>query len=159
MVMQDDNLKLQPISMALYILELTRGDLDSSKEQLENMQEIKHKAYILDDEMINRSIRLYAAQNEDNALILQQCAIWKKEELTEVQLYQVEEIEKLTHELNKVNKKIFEIVNYCKDKTINNILEKDDLELALEFLTGEITLPKGKQENKEMRTQKGKIKL
>lgn len=26
-----------------------------------------------------------------------------------------------------------------KDKTINNILEKDDLE----FLTGEITLPKG----------------
>jgi hypothetical protein len=144
MVMQDDNLKLQPISMALYILELTRGDLDSSKEQLENMQEIKHKPYILDDEMINRSIRLYAAQNEDNALILQQCAIWKKEELTEVQLYQVEEIEKLTHELNKVNKEIFEIVNYCKDKTINNILEKDDLELALEFLTGEITLPKGK---------------
>ena len=104
--MQDDNLKLQPISMALYILELTRGDLDSSKEQLENMQEIKHKPYILDDEMINRSIRLYAAQNEDNALILQQCAIWKKEELTEVQLYQVEEIEKLTHELNKVNKVI-----------------------------------------------------
>ena len=37
MVMQDANLKLQPISMALYILELTRGDLDSSKEQLENM--------------------------------------------------------------------------------------------------------------------------
>lgn len=57
MVMQDDNLKLQPISMALYILELTRGDLDSSKEQLKNMQEIKHKPYILDDEMINRSIR------------------------------------------------------------------------------------------------------
>ena len=72
MVMQDYNLKLQPISMALYILELSRGDLDSSKEQLENMQEIKHKPCILDDEMINCSIRLYAAQDEDNTLILQQ---------------------------------------------------------------------------------------
>ena len=30
----------------------------------------------------------------------------------------------------------------CKNHTIDKILEKDDLELALEFLTGELQLPK-----------------
>ena len=142
--MQKATPNFQPISKALYLLELTRGNLESSKEQLENMQKVKNKPHVLDDEMIDRSIRLYTAQNEDNDIILQQCNIWKKETLTEVQLYQVEEIEKLTRELITINNEILEIVDYCKDKTIDNILAKDDLELALEALTGGMIFPKNK---------------
>jgi len=142
--MQKATPNFQPISKALYLLELTRGNLESSKEQLENMQKVKNKPHVLDDEMIDRSICLYTAQNEDNDVILQQCNIWKKETLTEVQLYQVEEIEKLTRELITINNEILDIVAYCKDKTIDNILEKDDLELALEALTGEMIFTKNK---------------
>ena len=76
--MQKSALNFQPISKALYLLELTRG----TKEQLEKMQKAKNRPHVLDDEMIDRSICLYTAQNENNVIILQQCNIWKKETLT-----------------------------------------------------------------------------
>lgn len=74
------------------------------------MQKVKNRPHVLDNEMIDRSIRLYTAQNEDNDIILQQCNIWKKEILTEVQLYQVEEIERLTRKLITINNEILEII-------------------------------------------------
>ena len=140
--MQKKQPNFYPISKALTILELNRGMLDSSKEQLENMKDAKDKPYVLDDELINRSIKLYTEQNEGSDIFLQQCAIWRKDNLTEVQLYQVQEIEKTTYELTKVNNEILAIVNTCKDFTINKILEKDDVELAFDVLTGKIPFPK-----------------
>ncbi len=107
-----------PISKALTILEITRGMLESSKDQFENMKKIKDKPHILNDELINRSIKLYTEQNEDSDIFLQQCVIWREKELTEVQLYQVQEIESLTYELTKINNQILAIVNSCKDSTI-----------------------------------------
>ena len=75
--MQNTLPNFQPISKALYLLELTRGNLESSKEQFKNMQEVKNKPHILDDEMIDRSIRLYTAQNEHNNITLRQFRIRK----------------------------------------------------------------------------------
>ena len=140
--MQKNQPNFHPITKALNILEIIRGMLDSSKQQLENMQEAKDKPHVLDDEIINRSIELYTAQNKDSDIFLQQCAIWRKGNLTEVQLYQVQEIEKTTHELTKTNNDILAIINSCKDYTIDKILAKDDVELAFDVLTGKIPLHK-----------------
>ena len=57
--------------------------LDSSKEQLETMKKAKDRPNILDDKIINRSIKLYTKQNEDSDVFLQQCKIWRKDKLTE----------------------------------------------------------------------------
>ena len=140
--MQKNQPNFHPITKALNILEIIRGMLDSSKQQLENMQGAKDKPHVLDDEIINRSIELYTAQNKDSDIFLQQCAIWRKGNLNEIQLYQVQEIEKTTHELTKTNNDILAIINSCKDYTIDKILAKDDVELAFDVLTGKIPLPK-----------------
>ena len=140
--MQNKQPNFHPISKALTILELNRGMLDSSRQQLENMQDAKDKPHVLDDKIINRSIKLYTEQNKDSDIFLQQCAIWRKGSLTEVQLYQVQEIEKTTNELTKINNDILSIINSCKDYTIDKILEKDDVELAFDVLTGKIPFPK-----------------
>ena len=140
--MQKNKPNFHHITKALTILEIIRGMLDSSKQQLENMQGAKDKPHMLDDEIVNRSIKLYTEQNKDSGIFLQQCAIWRKDNLTEVQLYQVQEIEKTTHELTKINNEILAIINYCKDYTIDKILAKDDVELAFDVLTGKIPLPK-----------------
>ena len=134
--MQKQKPNFHPITEAITILEINRGMLDSSKEQLETMKEAKDRPHILDDKIINRSIKLYTKQNEDSDVFLQQCKIWRKDKLTEAQLYQVTEIEKSTHELTKVNNQILSIVNFCKDFTIDRVLEKDDVDLALDVLTG-----------------------
>jgi hypothetical protein len=132
----------QPITKALVILEITRGMLDSSRDQLETMQQVKDRPHILDDAIINRSLKLYTAQNEDSDIFLQQCAIWRKQELNEVQSYQIQEIEKCTKSLIDTNNQILFIINACKDSTIDKILEKSDMELALDMLTGKSVFPR-----------------
>lgn len=132
----------QPITKALAILEITRGMLDSSRDQLETMQQVKDRPHILDDAIINRSLKLYTAQNEDSDMFLQQCAIWRKQELNEVQSYQIQEIEKCTKSLIDINNQILFIVRACKDFTIDKILEKSDMELALDMLTGKSVFPR-----------------
>lgn len=132
----------QPITKALAILEITRGMLDSSRDQLETMQQVKDRPHILDDAIINRSLKLYTAQNEDSDMFLQQCAIWRKQELNEVQSYQIQEIEKCTKSLIDTNNQILFIINACKDSTIDKILEKSDMELALDMLTGKSVFPR-----------------
>ena len=132
----------QPITKALAILEITRGMLDSSRDQLETMQQVKDRPHILDDAIINRSLKLYTAQNEDSDIFLQQCAIWRKQELNEVQSYQIQEIEKCTKSLIDTNNQILFIINACKDSTIDKILEKSDMELALDMLTGKSVFPR-----------------
>jgi hypothetical protein len=42
----------------------------------------------------------------------------------------------------EINKEILEILDYCKDYTIDKIMQKDEMELALEVLTGKIPFPK-----------------
>ena len=78
--MQKQQPTFHHISKALSILEITHGMLESSKDQLVNMENIKDKPYVLNDELINRSIKLYTSQNEDLDIFLQQCVIgglWK----------------------------------------------------------------------------------
>ena len=140
--MQKQQPTFHPISKAPSFLEITHGMLESSKEQLVNMENIKDKPYVLNDELINRSIKLYTSQNEDLDIFLQQCAIWQDKELTELQLYQVITIKENVNSILKINNQILAIVDVCKDSTIDKVLAKDDLELAIDALSGKLTLPK-----------------
>ena len=140
--MQKQQPTFHPVSKASSILEITHDMLESSREQLVNMEKVKDKPHVLNDELINRSIKLYTSQNVDLDIFLQQCAIWRGNELTELQQHQVTTIEENVNTLIKINNQILAIVNACKDSTIDRILAKDDLELAQGVLSGKITLPK-----------------
>lgn len=132
----------QSLSKIRNILEITHIMLEESKEQLGRMREVKEKPHILDNDIVSRSLKLYKEQNEDAKFFIKQCNIWKQEKLTELQAIRVKEIECNANLLTEINNKLLSIFNYCKDQTINKIMEKDDMELALDFLTGKITLPK-----------------
>ena len=140
--MQKQQPTFHPISKASSFLEITGGMLKSAKEQLVNMENIQNQPHILDDELINRSVKLFTAQNKDLDLFLQQCSLWREKELTEIQQYQVTTIEENVNSLIKINNQILDIVDKCKNSTIDKILAKDDIELALDALSGKITLPK-----------------
>ena len=107
--MQKQQPTFHPISKALSFLEITHGMLEGSKEQLVNMGNIKDKPHILNDELINRSVKLYTSQNKDLNLFLQQRSLWREKELTEVQQYQVTTIEENANSLIKINNQILDI--------------------------------------------------
>lgn len=134
----------QPLTVIPTVLKITDDMLLAAKEQLANMQMAKEKPHILDDDIVERSLKLYKEQNEDSAFFLQQCSIWKQEKLTELQLTQVQEIESLTNLLIDINNQLIAIFEHCKDFTINKILAKDDLELAFDLLTGKTPFVKDK---------------
>ena len=131
-----------PLLMIPTVLEITREVLDASQKQLGNMKKAKDEPYLLDDHIIHRSLNMYEEQNKDSDFFLQQCSMWKQEKLTDLQLKQVQEIENSTQMLRKVNDQLLSILNYCKDFTIDKILEKGEMELALDVLTGKIPFPK-----------------
>ena len=116
----------QSLSKIRNILEMTHIMLEESKEQLRRMREAKEKPHILDNDIVDRSLKLYKDQNEDSKFFIKQCNIWKQEKLTELQAIRVKEIEYNANLLTEINNKLFSIFNYCKDRTINKIMEKED---------------------------------
>ena len=131
----------QPLSMIPLFLKMVDGMLESAQEQLGNLQQAKHKPHVLDDEIIQRLLKLYPEQKEDIPYYLEQCQRWKNETTNPDQIKNIVIIENKLNELKQVNQQILSLVDYCKDRTINKILAKDDLELGLDFLTGKLDLP------------------
>ncbi|MFK7974038.1 MAG: hypothetical protein AB8B66_04175 [Rickettsiaceae bacterium] len=138
----NDSHQSYPTSMIPTLLKISDGSLDAAKKQLANMQIGQHKPHILDGDFIKCSLTLCRNQKENSEFFLKQYELWKKETLTDIELTQIEQIEHFSQELDNTNKELVKILEKCKNHTIDKILEKDDLELALEFLTDELQLPK-----------------
>lgn len=55
--------------MIATISAIVKGMLEASEEQLKNMTTVIDRPHVLDDEIINRSVKLYNKQNTDIAAI------------------------------------------------------------------------------------------
>lgn len=123
-------------SMIPVYIDLSCGMLKSAKEQLHNLEQVKDKPHILDDEIVARIVKSHTEQNENIWMLIEQCRRWRKEELNTGQLKNIQEIEDNAKEIKNTNKQILTLANNFKDRTIDRILAKSDINLALDFLTG-----------------------
>jgi hypothetical protein len=131
-----------PLSMLPTILMISEGQLESSKEQLINMKAVEDKPYVLDDEVINRSLKLYNEQNEIVDVFLEQCRRWKEQSPNSRQLAQIQQVEDCNKRVLEINAQILSIVDRCKDHTLNKILAKSDLEFGCDMLGITVNLTK-----------------
>ena len=128
----------QPPAMIPFFVNLSQEMLDSSKDQLINMKEVKGKPYLLSDNEIERCLKLYREMNEDTPIFLEQCKRWLQLPITISQRKQVLKIEAITKERHDVNEQILSLVKRYQTHTINKIMEMDPDELALDVLSGKI---------------------
>jgi len=56
----------RPISDLPLIASLIDGTLENTEEQYQTFSEIKHKPHILNDAIVERTIKLYQAQLDDH---------------------------------------------------------------------------------------------
>lgn len=126
----------QPVSMISTCLRISRDLRESSLENLASFIEAKGKPHVLTDDIIERAITLYTEQNEDIPDLLNQCDLWRKENLTLQQQKDVDQIEENYFCLAEINEEILGIIYSIRDQTIDKILAQDDLSLALDFLVG-----------------------
>jgi ribosomal protein L16 Arg81 hydroxylase len=104
------------------------GILANTAEQHQTFTEVKAKPHVLDDDIVNRAIRLYQAQLDDLWFYEEQLARWQKESLTASQR---QEVNRLAGQLppgapraRELSETILELLDEIEDGTINRILGK-----------------------------------
>lgn len=122
------------LNMLPLYFEMSEGQLNSSCEQLENLQKIPSKLHILDNATLDRIIKLHSSQNADNWVFFEQCKKWRDENPNEEELKLIAQVEKSAYELEQVNQEILKLANSFKGVTIDSLLTISDAELGLEFL-------------------------
>jgi len=122
------------LNMLPIYVEMSAGQLESSIEQLKNLELAKGKPHVLDSDTIERIINLHRSQNNDNWVFFEQCKKWRDANPDDEQLRKIAEVEKNTSKLESVNHEILKLVESFKGKTIDDVMSKDDTDLGLEWL-------------------------
>jgi len=133
---QDQEINWQPISTLPMIASLIRETLKNTEEQYQTLMEAEDKPHVLNEALVERIIRLYTVQAEDVDIYEEQLARWKKKRLTPDQRQEVDLLSTELQQLRKRGTDILTLAKRLKEGTIERVLEKSDIELALEVLPG-----------------------
>jgi acetolactate synthase regulatory subunit len=131
----------QPISALPTITYIIDGMLHDTQNQHKLLLEAQDKPHVLDDYTVDRVIAVYNTQLEDVSMFDEQLSRWKTEALSESQRQEVERLTKQMEKLREVCEEILSLAAELKEGTIDRILGKSDIEVALEVFTGKLKLP------------------
>ncbi len=130
------NFNWQPVSFIPQIAEMIDGMLDSAEENLVNLTQAKDKPHVMDDYTVGRIFEVYQAQKADFWMYDSQLTRWQKTKLTDRQQVEVKRLQTQMIKLKSVVDKNLKIAEFLKNNTIEKVMAKDDIELALEVLSG-----------------------
>jgi HD superfamily phosphohydrolase len=114
--------------------------LQDTKKMYSLFSQAEEKPWVLDDATVNRTIRLYQERMEIIDDHLEQIAKWRKEKLTAYQKQEIDRLETATGETKKLTQAILDLANNIKANTIDQILARDEGELALDVLMGKLKI-------------------
>ncbi len=113
------------------------GMLDSAEDNYRSLREARGRPHVLDDATVNRVVEVYTTQSDDLWLYEEQFSRWKKETLTAQQRGEVERLSSQLERLRAVVASV-SLAGELKDGTIEKVLAKDDVELAIDLLSGKV---------------------
>ena len=124
----------QPISFLPQIAEMIDGMLESAQNVHDSLQQASTQPHVMDDYTLGRVREVHGTQLNDLWLYEEQLSRWTQGSPTETQR---REIGRLTDQLSILRHVLtlcLTLTDEMKDGTIDKILAKDDVELAIEFL-------------------------
>jgi hypothetical protein len=125
-----------PISALPMIAQALDGMLESAEEVLQSLEQARPRPHVLDDYTIGRVREAHGTQLNDLWWYTEQLARWHRASPTPAQQ---QELERLTHQLTALHRVLtasLALAEELQAGTIEKVLAKDDVELALEFLLG-----------------------
>ncbi|NRA73926.1 MAG: hypothetical protein HRU36_04210 [Rickettsiales bacterium] len=130
-----------PISM----LPTFTGQIDQLIEALEEKHKLFNQAKdspaSLDNALVERALTLLQKNAEHIFLYYEQLNKWKRETVTDAQKKSIDIFAQKISQSRELNTTLIDLVKDLKESTIDKVLEKDDPELGLDFLS------KGLKEN------------
>ncbi|PFK27579.1 hypothetical protein [Bacillus cereus] len=125
----------QPIQNLPTIANLIDGQSSDAKEQYINLLEARNKPHVLNDAIIQRTIRVYTEQLEFVWIFKEQLSKWIKEErLTPVEQSEIERLQGQVQQLHHTLTDILTLTEELKEGTYEKVMEKSDLQLGIESL-------------------------
>jgi hypothetical protein len=116
---------------------------ESAEEQLANLHEAEARPHVLDLPTVDRVIRVYTEQQGDLWLYREQLTGWGRLALTDVQRAEVTRLQQRLATLGVHIEALLDLAQRLRPHTIESILAKSDVELALDVLNGKIRPPGG----------------
>ena len=104
--------------------------------QLKAFSPAKNKPHVLDDQIINRASSAFKANAEYIQLYQEQTDKWMREAQTETHRQALSLLNDKLSKARKLNVELVALVEELGQGTIDKVLAKDDLEFALDFLSG-----------------------
>ncbi len=127
-----------PVSAIPLIAQALDGMVEAAEPQERNLQQAQQRPYSLDDALVQRVIRVFTTQANDLWVYDEQLTRWRKEKLSAAQGTEIERLTQQLARLREVIQRILQMAEGLKHHTIERLLEKDDVEVALDFLTGKL---------------------
>ena len=131
----NDEPNWQPIEMLPVMNEAIEDMYESSKALINSLETARSKPHVLDDETVNRVIRVHSEQLELNPVYLEQMKRWENEINDAESSKQLAENERKLVELQSIDVLILGIATEISGSTIDEILQMDDVELAIKSLS------------------------
>ena len=131
----------QPLSMLPMLAEMLSAQVDEVNTQLESLREAQSRPHVLDDYTVGRVLKVYGEQQDFLWVYEAQVERWQQESLSATQRQQTEQMAVQLTQLKPKLKEILAIAEDLKDKTIESVLGKSDLEVALDVLSGKLKPP------------------
>lgn len=138
---QNSPVNWQPISQLSFIGSCIDGMLESLEENLENLKAANERHGSMDDATVSRVIQVYIAQRDDLWLYEEQISRWQNAQPTESQKAELSRLSRQMERLRTGLNSALGLADEMKEMTIEKILAKDDVELALEVLSGKLKPP------------------
>ena len=126
----------QPVSFLPELAPMIDGMLESAEDVSQSLQQAEDRPHVMDDYTVGRVREVYSTQRNDLWLYEEQLARWSTADPT---LAQRQEIDRLTHQLDRLRSVLtltLALTDELKEGTIEKVMAKSDIELAIEMLTG-----------------------
>ncbi len=114
------------------------GMLESAEDVSQSLQQAEDRPHVMDDYTVCRVREVHSTQLNDLWLYEEQLARWSKADPI---LAQSQEIDRLTHQLDRLRSVLtftLNLTDALKEATIEKVMAKSDIELAIEVLTGKL---------------------
>lgn len=111
------------------------------QQQLDTLKSVQSRPHVLDKATVERMLQVYGEQHTFLWVYDEQVMRWQREALTDEQRLMLEEMAQQLIELDSALTEILSMAEAFKGKTIESIVGKTDLEIAMEFLSGDLQPP------------------
>jgi hypothetical protein len=128
----------QPITFLPKLSEMIDGMLESAEDVYQSLQQGQDRPHVLDNYTVGRVRDVYTTQRNDLWLYEEQLSHWQ--DVTPMPA-EGEEIKRLQHQLDRLRNVLtscLALTDELQEGTIENVLGKSDIEIALDVLSGKL---------------------